>query len=924
MAIALVATMCMTCDASTCTSPPFDLVSWWPGNGNADDFFGVHQGALHGNTSFVPGMVDEAFDFDGEDDYVSVPDDPAWDLGLNDFTIDFWVLLHQIKNSMFIHQQSGSSLGGFEFDLQPPSGMLVFSRDGAGGGLGRSWVPQVETWYHLAVTRTAGTYRLYVNGSQLGSAQSDPMPVADVTGPLRIGGWAFGNTYDVSGLIDELEIVHRALSSQEIADIHDAGSAGKCATYAARVQPSQGGNAGAVTVSVQGLGFQSGAQAKLTRSGQSDIIGTATVVSADGLSLTTTIDLTGKLAGGWNVVVTNLDASYCVIPQGFLIEEAAAPQLRVSVIGRSLIRSNRRTAYDVVIENPGNMDAGAVPVWLTGIPLDASVDVDFPLSYPPRDAGEPDWSTVPLGFTSSRGRYVPLVIPRVPPGTTVRRIHVTVPPSDPTFTLGVATTPPWADGNKFRSCLGAVVSAPACMGSQLTAINAYLAGHPEVEALSGVGVWAKEAWQCEGAATLPAALTKAEQVLDYMVGPVEVAGSAGGACGDVLPPRWRDTLVVTLVGSIDPNAKLGSQGTASVAQAIPYSILFENLNSATAPAQQVVVSDPLNVAVVDPATVSLDAITFGNVRIVPPPGLRSYATQVDLRPAKNLLVNVSAAVDLFTGVLSWYFSSIDPTTGQPPSDPLAGFLPPNVTPPQGEGSVLFTVMPRPSLVGGTVIGNGAAITFDENAPMSTGVWQNTVEVGAPGSHVLPIAGTSDLPSFPVQWTAEGSPSDLKDYTVYVSEDGSPYRVWRQNTMATGDTLVPAKNHVTHTYAFYSVARDVSGNVEAPPGGPDATTLARTGVEPVGGWRLSLEGARPNPTVGAAGLHVWFTLPSAEPASLEVTDVAGRRVARQEVGLLGAGSHRVTLPRSPRLPPGLYFLRLTQGTQRLSARVVAID
>ena len=106
--------------------------------------------------------------------------------------------------------------------------------------------------------------------------------------------------------------------------------------------------------------------------------------------------------------------------------------------------------------------------------------------------------------------------------------------------------------------------------SQLTAINAYLAGHPEVEALSGVGVWAKEAWQCEGAATLPAALTKAEQVLDYMVGPVEVAGSAGGACGDVLPPRWRDTLVVTLVGSIDPNAKLGSQGTASVAQAIPY------------------------------------------------------------------------------------------------------------------------------------------------------------------------------------------------------------------------------------------------------------------------------------------------------------------------------------------------------------------
>jgi hypothetical protein len=53
------------------------------------------------------------------------------------------------------------------------------------------------------------------------------MPVADVTGPLRIGGWAFGNSYDVSGLIDELDIAHRALSDQEIADITPR-AAGKC------------------------------------------------------------------------------------------------------------------------------------------------------------------------------------------------------------------------------------------------------------------------------------------------------------------------------------------------------------------------------------------------------------------------------------------------------------------------------------------------------------------------------------------------------------------------------------------------------------------------------------------------------------------------------------------------------------------------
>ncbi|MBI2486545.1 MAG: thrombospondin type 3 repeat-containing protein [Deltaproteobacteria bacterium] len=69
----------------------------------------------------------------------------------------------------------------------------------------------------------------YVDGTQLGSAQSDANPVADVTGILRIGSWA-GGGFDVDGLIDELEIYNRALSDEEIQDIVNAGSAGKCRT----------------------------------------------------------------------------------------------------------------------------------------------------------------------------------------------------------------------------------------------------------------------------------------------------------------------------------------------------------------------------------------------------------------------------------------------------------------------------------------------------------------------------------------------------------------------------------------------------------------------------------------------------------------------------------------------------------------------
>jgi hypothetical protein len=692
-----------------------------------------------------------------------------------------------------------------------------------------------------------------------------------------------------------------------------------------RVEPSTGGNGGVVTITIGGFNLQSGASATLMRTGEPDILGTPVLAASDEHSLTATFDLTDAVAGVWDVVVTNPDAQTGTLASGFTITAIEGPQLVVGVIGPPLIRADKRMSYDVVIENPGNVDAVEVPLWIYGVPTDATVELDFPLAAPPQAGGEPDWTTVPLGLTSPGGRYVPVVIPRVPPGTTVRRVLITIPPTHTSYVLRAALTPPWVDGAVFRSCLltGGVISAPACMGDTLTAVNDYLAANPQIQALSGVGVWAKIAWQCETARPLPAALIKAEQILDFMVTPIEVPGSAIASCSDVLPPRWRDSLLVTIVGSFDPNDKLGVEGTLPLQQAIPYSIRFENASTATAPAQQVVISDPLDVSKLDPITVSLDVITFGQFHIVPPPGLRSYATQVDMRPGRNLLVNVSASVDPFTGVLIWYFTSIDPATGQPPTNPLEGFLPPNNTQNDGEGSVLFTVMPRPTLGSGTQISNTASITFDTNAPHATPTLTNTVDNTPPGSHVLPLAANSDLPSVPVSWTADGGPSDLRDYTVYVSEDSTPYRVWRLNTAATADTLAPPRDHQFHHYSFYSVARDMHGNIEPAPAGPDAATQSRTAVGDVAGTlQLALEGARPNPALGP--MRVWFTLPTREPATLDVVDIAGRRVLRHQVGSLGAGTHSLTLDAAATLPPGVYFLKLRQGPNVRSTRVAVIQ
>ena len=142
-----------------CTPPPSGLVGWWTGDDNPFDIFGTNHGALQNGATFVGGKVGRAFSLDGINDFVSVPDSPLWDFGSNDFTIDLWVNFNQIKNSMFVHQLSGSVPGGWEFNFQTGPNQLFFNIDPATTGISRPWSPEISTWYHVGVT--SGTYRLY-------------------------------------------------------------------------------------------------------------------------------------------------------------------------------------------------------------------------------------------------------------------------------------------------------------------------------------------------------------------------------------------------------------------------------------------------------------------------------------------------------------------------------------------------------------------------------------------------------------------------------------------------------------------------------------------------------------------------------------------------------------------------------------------
>src|SRR5205085_8164043 len=76
------------------------------------------------------------------------------------------------------------------------------------------------------------------------------------------------------------------------------------------------------------------------------------------------------------------------------------------------------------------------------------------------------------------------------------------------------------------------------------------------------------------------------------------------------------------------------------------------------------------------------------------------------------------------------------------------------------------------------------------------------------------------PTFTVSWSGqdENFGSGIAGYDVFVAVDGGPYVPLITNTL---DTSTPVTVEPGHTYAFYSVATDNVGHVEAAPSTPDA-------------------------------------------------------------------------------------------------------
>ena len=292
-----------------------------------------------------------------------------------------------------------------------------------------------------------------------------------------------------------------------------------------------------------------------------------------------------------------------------------------------------------------------------------------------------------------------------------------------------------------------------------------------------------------------------------------------------------------------------------------YTVEFENEPTASASARDISITDQLDPTKVDLSTFAFGPIGFGSTVVTPPPGQNQYSTTVDLRPANDLLVQINASLNVSTGLLTYAFTSLDPDTGLPPTDPTAGFLPADTAPPAGEGFVFYTVAPLKGLASGTVITNQASVVFDANAAILTPVWSNTLDVDPPTSALAALPKKKHTAAIPLQLAGtDTGGSGIGAYNVYVSDNGGPFTLGLSNVPGPTATF----NGTTgHKYSFFIQAEDAVLNLETLKTAAEATTKV-VGPDLIGAWGTGVK-AR-STAAGRIKLKGQFTVTNQSPAN----------------------------------------------------------
>ncbi|NDB60563.1 LamG domain-containing protein, partial [bacterium] len=209
------------------------------GNGNHANLSNIAT-----STFFVPGKIGQGFNFDGSNDILNAGSAAVLD-NLPAMTISMWVKLSSYGaggGGYLINKGDASSGGhGWSLFLSQSNGLISFTaRYNTTNLLAQTSANSFATsdfnkWVHIMVTwdgsaNSASGVHIYKNGNELSySAQTNGSSSysSDAADNLNIGDGGLVSGRQTNGIIDDVRIYNRVLSSRELSQIYLYGASAK-------------------------------------------------------------------------------------------------------------------------------------------------------------------------------------------------------------------------------------------------------------------------------------------------------------------------------------------------------------------------------------------------------------------------------------------------------------------------------------------------------------------------------------------------------------------------------------------------------------------------------------------------------------------------------------------------------------------------
>jgi len=156
-----------------------------------------------------------ALNFDGLNDYLSIPDSPNLDIS-EQITVEAWIYIDAFSNTTGWHSEiTAKGPDVMRFFVRQDNHKLSVAQtyDGIPASDEGDTVLVANQWYHVAYTYKQPRLRLFVNGS-MDREVSHTGALGINNNPLLIGKYDTNSLFN--GVIDEVRIYNRALSPEEI------------------------------------------------------------------------------------------------------------------------------------------------------------------------------------------------------------------------------------------------------------------------------------------------------------------------------------------------------------------------------------------------------------------------------------------------------------------------------------------------------------------------------------------------------------------------------------------------------------------------------------------------------------------------------------------------------------------------------------